>query len=176
MEDIQHLQYPVGRFNYNEFISQTDIDTCISIIAAFPANLDELIAPMTANQLDMPYRPGGWNVRQVVHHCADSHMNAFIRLKLALTEVNPTIKSYDENLWAVLSDSTQLEPQVSIMLLHGLHTRWATLLQGLTQAEFKLTYFHPEHQKAQTIQFQTALYAWHCNHHLAHIRLVADKV
>ena len=134
MEDIQHLQYPVGRFNYNEFISQTDIDTCISIIAAFPANLDEL------------------------------------------TEDNPTIKSYDENLWAVLSDSTQLEPQVSIMLLHGLHTRWATLLQGLTQAEFKLTYFHPEHQKAQTIQFQTALYAWHCNHHLAHIRLVADKV
>ena len=160
MEDIQHLQYPVGRFNYNEFISQTDIDTCISIIAAFPANLDELIAPMTANQLDMPYRPGGWNVRQVVHHCADSHMNAYIRHKLTMTEDCPTILPYNEKLWAEMPDVQHVAIKEGCLLLRLLHQRWSFYLSSLPYDSLSKSYLHPEKKRKINMYESIGMYSF----------------
>lgn len=174
MKELQHLQYPIGKFEFNSDLTRAEIDTRIATISAFPSKLEELIIHMTPDQLEMSYRPGGWTIQQVIHHCADSHINAYVRLKLTLTEHNPVIKPYDENLWAALPDSTWLEPQVSVQLLHGLHARWTSILQSLDDSEFEKTYYHPEKQEQQSIKWQTAMYAWHCKHHLAHVGLVAN--
>lgn len=126
---------------------------------------------LSETTLELTYRPSGWTIRQVVHHCADSHMNAFIRFKLALTEDSPTVKPYREEFWAELPDILNLPIEPSLQILEGLHQRWATLLRSFGSREWMAGYIHPEHGKHVGLDEATGEYAWHCRHHLAHIRV-----
>ena len=162
------LRYPVGKFEYRGTPNEAQRSVLIQQIADTPDNLRSAIAALSETQLDTPYRPGGWTVRQVVHHVAESHMNAYIRFKLALTEDNPTIKPYEEDKWAMLPDiSTPIE--VSLQLLDSLHVRWVKLLKLLKEQEWKRTYHHPAMGKTLPLEQVLALYAWHGRHHVAHV-------
>jgi uncharacterized damage-inducible protein DinB len=141
----------------------------IADIESFPTKLRAEVENLTDEQLDTPYRPDGWTIRQVVNHCADSHMNGLARLKLALTEDKPTIKLYLENRWAELADSKTMTIEPALLMLDGLHKRWATLLKSLTEDDLTRIYIHPEHGREFRLEESIGLYAWHCNHHLAHI-------
>lgn len=163
------VRYPLGRFAYEAPLSPSERGRAIGEIAALPALLRSAVSGLSDAQLDTPYRDGGWTVRQVVHHVADSHANAQIRFRLALTEDEPTIKPYDEARWADLPDARMLPVGVSLDLLDALHLRWAHLLARMTDAQFERTYFHPEHQRAFTLDYAVAMYAWHGQHHVAHI-------
>jgi hypothetical protein len=167
--DLEKLKYPIGKFQKPASITAEQRNGFIRTIADFPAKLKAETAHLTDAQLDTPYRPGGWTVRQVVHHCADSHMNSLTRLKLALTEDKPTVKPYFEDKWAGLADSTQLSIAPALQMIEGIHARWAYLLGTLTSEQFKRSFIHPEHGKEFFLDENTALYAWHCDHHLAHI-------
>lgn len=165
------VRYPIGQFEKPNLINKQELSGWIRTIAGFPKEIASEVLSLTDEQLDTPYRDGGWTVRQVVHHCADSHMNAFIRFKLALTETDPIIKPYYEALWAELPDSKiHLEP--SLNLLKGLHERWSKLLESLDDEDLKRTYVHPEHGRPIPLDEVIGMYAWHCNHHLAHIRVL----
>lgn len=161
-------RYPIGKFIFDGTVDVAQRNKWISEIASQPARLCEAVAGLSDTQLDTPYREGGWSVRQVVHHVPDSHMNAYIRFKLAVTENNPTIKPYDEGAWATLPDST-LPVEVSLKLLESVHERWVVILNHMTEQEFEKTYFHPESQKTFVLDKVLGLYAWHGNHHIAHI-------
>jgi hypothetical protein len=161
-------RFPTGKFVFDASPTPEKRRDSIAAIGSFPA---ELKAAMAGARLDHPYRDGGWTVRQVVHHIADSHMNAFIRFRLALTEDKPTIKPYDEAAWAKLADM-QLDPAVSIQILDALHQRWHTMLLALTEAEFSREAIHPDHG-ARTLDWFLQLYAWHGRHHIGHVRLTA---
>ena len=139
------------------------------MIENFPEKIKSETENLSDEQLDTPYRPEGWTIRQVVHHCADSHMNAFIRLKLALSENTPTIKPYAEALWAELPDTKNLPLHSSFLILEGVHFRWTTALKNMSEKEFERSFIHPEKGKELTLHESTGMYAWHCNHHLAHI-------
>lgn len=167
--DIESLKYPIGKFKKPESVSESDIKNWIGDIESFPAQIRLATQDLYNPQLDTPYRPDGWTIRQVVHHCADSHMNSFIRFKLALTEENPTIKPYWEDRWAELADGKTMPIEPSIQLLESLHTRWIVLLKSLSENDFAKTFVHPEHGKVFTLAENTGIYAWHCKHHLAHI-------
>ncbi len=170
--ELEQLKYPIGKFDYVKTISFADVPTSIQTIAEFPIKLTVLVESLAPEQLAMPYRPGGWTAAQVVHHLADSHCNALIRFKLTLTEDNPTIKPYMENLWAELADSKDTPVEVSLQLLMALHKRWEILLKSMKEADFNRTYFHPESQRTFPLRQVVSLYAWHCNHHYAHIASV----
>jgi uncharacterized damage-inducible protein DinB len=142
---------------------------CVARIAAAPAALRAAVAGLSDAQLDTPYRAGGWTLRQVVHHVPDSHMNAYTRFRLTLTEAQPTIKTYDEARWAELPDARTLPVEVSLALLEALHIRWTALLQTLTAADGARQLFHPEHGRLMTLDELLALYAWHGEHHAAHV-------
>ena len=160
-------RYPVGKFAWPETISRDELDAAIAEIAALPAQLRGAVKSLSAEQLDTPYREGGWTVRQVVHHVPDSHLNSYVRFKLALTENEPIIKPYDEAAWARLVDSkAAIEP--SLELLEALHGRWVTLMRGMTDAEWRRRFTHPERVLAR-LDITAALYAWHSRHHLAHV-------
>jgi hypothetical protein len=163
------LQYPVGKFEREaERLTAAEHLTLIDGIAALPARLRAAVTGLTEEQLSTPYRPAGWTPRQVVHHVADSHLNAYVRLKLALTEDEPTIKPYDEAAWAELPD-TQLVPlEVSLTLLDALHARWAALLGALPAEAFNRTFRHPE-LGVMPLETQLRLYEWHGRHHVAHV-------
>ncbi|MFC5408970.1 YfiT family bacillithiol transferase [Larkinella bovis] len=167
MADLEALQYPIGRFSSGNSYTFEQTQEHIAAIAVFPHNLTELVGKWGDNRLDTPYRPGGWTVRQLVHHVADSHMNAYIRTKLALTETVPTIKPYDETEWAKLPDS-RLSIAPSLVILSNLHQRWVAVLDPLTDEQLQRTYFHPESQKEFTLSEVLANYAWHCEHHYQH--------
>ncbi|HLG34768.1 MAG TPA: putative metal-dependent hydrolase [Bacteroidia bacterium] len=141
----------------------------IKIIAELPAKLRNAVSNMSEEQLDTHYRDGGWTVRQVVHHLFDSHSNSYTRMKLAMTEDNPTIKPYMEARWAELEDGKNAPVELGFVLLELLHKRWTIFLRSLTEKDLQCTFFHPESQRKQTITQTIALYAWHCRHHLAHI-------
>src|SRR5690348_8212154 len=167
--------YPIGRFTAPATIYPTMRTEAIEEIAAVPEHLRTAVARLTDAQLDTPYRPGGWSVRQVVHHLADSHINAFVRLKLALTEDNPTIKPYNEADWARLVDS-RLPIASSLAMLEGLHGRWAELLRTLTTEDFARRWNHPEYPDApRTIDWLLFQYAWHGQHHVAHITSLRQR-
>ena len=140
----------------------------IDAIEGFPPRIREAVIDLNDAQLDTPYRPGGWTVRQVVHHVADSHMNALIRIKLALTEDTPTIKPYDENAWSTLPDMT-LPIAVSLSLIEGIHTRWIAVVNGMAVDQVSQSFVHPELKTEMTLDGHLQLYAWHSHHHLAHI-------
>jgi hypothetical protein len=144
-------------------------------IETLPLRLEAALAGWSDQQLDTPYRPGGWTVRQTVHHLADSHINAFCRLRLALTEEQPVIKPYDQNEWAKLADVKELPVQVSLDILKGLHARWTFLLKTLSEGEFQRSYVHPEYAKTYSVEEMVAVYAHHGNHHLAHITSLKER-
>ncbi|HWI19924.1 MAG TPA: putative metal-dependent hydrolase [Vicinamibacterales bacterium] len=161
-------RFPTGKFSFNP--TATDADRQASI-AAIGGLLAELRPALAAAQLERPYREGGWTARQVVHHLADSHMNAFIRFRLALTEDRPTIKPYDEAAWAKLADAT-LDPQISVQILDGLHQRWLVMLNAMSAADFAREAVHPDHGP-RTLDWFLQLYAWHGRHHIGHLKLTA---
>jgi len=162
------LRYPIGRFTAVTPVTQELRDAAIDAIAGLPARMRGAVAGLNDAQLDTPYRPGGWTVRQVVHHIADSHMNAYIRIKLALTEDTPTIKPYDENAWSALADM-RLPIAVSLNLLDGIHLRWVTVYRAMAVDQFSRSFTHPELGDEITLDHQLQNYAWHSHHHLAHI-------
>jgi DinB superfamily len=168
------LRYPVGKFHFDGPLTQEQMQTSLDDIAHTPANLRSAIKGLSESQLDTPYRPGGWTVRQVVHHVPDSHMNAYIRFKLALTEEEPTIKPYEQQLWADLDDSKSTPIEVSLTMLDSLHDRWMRLLQSLTPKDWKLTFRHPE-LGLVSLEKNLALYAWHGRHHVAHITALRER-
>lgn len=169
-EEFEKLKYPIGQFEKPESISQNMIALWVNDISLFPLKMKQCLKEATSVQLSWKYRPEGWTIKQLVHHCADSHMNAFIRFKLALTEDSPTIKPYDEDQWANLADGNMDDVQVSLNLLSGLHARWEALLKSLSEEDLKKTFTHPEHGRKIALDENTGLYAWHCNHHLAHVK------
>ena len=169
MDNLEHKKYPIGKFQQPEHISDQDLDLYIQTIKEFPSKLKHLVEHWSDDQLDTQYREGGWKVRQLIHHLSDSHMNSFIRFKLALTEDNPTIKPYDEAKWAELQDSFSMEIKPALQILKGLHKRWVYEMKCLTNRDFESTYFHPEDQKKISLKESVAFYSWHCNHHFAHI-------
>jgi DinB superfamily len=166
--ELEKMKYPIGNFKMPESFSAELKAESIRTIVDFPKNIKKQVSELTEAQLDTPYRPEGWTIRQLVHHCADSHMNAFIRFKLALTEDKPTVKAYEEQLWAEQADY-KLPVEVSLNLIEALHTRWATLLASLTDTDFEAKYIHPQSGKELNLNYMLALYNWHCKHHLAHI-------
>ncbi|MBS1853238.1 MAG: bacillithiol transferase BstA [Acidobacteria bacterium] len=161
-------RYPVGKFAYDGPPSEAERNQYIAAIAETPAALRHALQGLSPQQLDTPYREGGWTVRQVAHHLPDSHVNAYIRFKLALTEDEPTIKPYAENLWAHLPDTQSTPVEVSLVLLESLHDRWVRLLRSLTAEQWKRTFRHPD-LGVVPLEKNVALYAWHGRHHLAHI-------
>ncbi len=165
---MDDLRYPVGKFNYNGALTETQKAAFLNDIAETPAKLRAAVSGLSDSQLDTPYRPGGWTVRQVVHHVPDSHMNSYVRFKLALTEDEPTIKPYAEDRWAELADSKSTPIEVSLTLLDSMHDRWVRLLRSLTPEEWKRTFRHPD-LGPMTLEKTLALYAWHGRHHVAHI-------
>lgn len=167
--NIEQLKFPIGKFKKPENITNEILTSWKNDIATFPLRLKKEVDNLSDNQLDTPYRPDGWTIRQVVHHCADSHINSFIRFKLAITENNPTIKPYYEERWAELTDSKYFPIEPSLKILEGIHYRWSELLDKLTNEDLEKTFTHPEHNKTFTLLENIGVYAWHCNHHLAHI-------
>lgn len=165
---MDDLRYPVGKFKYDGPPGDEQKKAFLDEIAATPANLRAAVKGLSDAQLDTPYRPGGWTVRQVVHHLPDSHMNSYVRFKLALTEDDPTIKPYAEDRWAELADSKATPIEVSLTLLDSLHDRWVRLLRSLSGKEWKKTFRHPV-LGSMTLEKTLALYAWHGKHHVAHI-------
>ena len=163
-----NLQYPIGRFQRPESVGAGDREVWLATLAAAPARFREAVRGLTDAQLDTPYRPDGWTVRQVIHHVPDSHMNSYVRFRLALTEPEPVIKPYDEAAWARLHDARSLPVEVSLQLLESLHGRWVALLESLAPSDFARTFRHPA-RGVMTLDANLALYAWHSQHHEAHI-------
>lgn len=167
--DIEKLKFPIGRFTCPEEITSDHLAAWKEKIAAFPQELKRKTVNLSATELNWKYRPNGWNIKQVVHHLADSHMNALIRLKLTLTEDAPVIRPYEEALWAELNDGLQDDIQSSLKIIEGIHERWSLLLQHLSESDWNRMYYHPQHQRLFSVKEGLGIYHWHCNHHLAHI-------
>ncbi len=162
------LQYPVGRFTVPDAVTAAALSGAIDEIAALPAAMRAAVHGLTPAQIETPYRDGGWTVRQVVHHVADSHMHAYTRVKFALTEESPTIRPYDEAAWSLLPDVAALPSEVSLSLIDGIHARWVACIRGLDAAQFARPFVHPE-LGPQRIDVSLLRYAWHGRHHTAHI-------
>lgn len=163
------LRYPIGQFECPENISKELKNKWIDTLENFPTQLEKLVGTLSDNQLDTPYRDGGWTVRQVVHHCSDSHHHSYIRFKWALTEDNPTIKAYNEQSWAELFDTKTSPIDISILHLKAVHAKLVNLLKGLSDVELERTFYHPESKETVSLRKNIGIYAWHCNHHYAHI-------
>jgi len=170
-----NLSYPIGEFDWHGEIDRAMRPHWIADIAAASARFREAVRGLDRQQLDTPYRPEGWTVRQVVHHVPDSHMNCYIRFRLALTEDEPAVKPYDEKKWAELYDARTAPVEVSLDLLESLHSRWVTLIAAMSEGDFARTYYHPE---VGVLGLDTVLagYAWHCRHHAAHITSLRERM
>jgi uncharacterized damage-inducible protein DinB len=168
-------RFPVGKFHYEGSPNEQQKSGFVDDIARTPANLRAAAAGLSAQQLDTPYREGGWTVRQVVHHVPDSHMNSYVRFKLALTEDEPTIKPYAEDRWAELADTKETPIEVSLTLLDSLHDRWVRLLRSLTAEDWKRAFRHPD-LGPMPLEKALALYAWHGKHHVAHITELRQRM
>ena len=162
------LSYPIGKFQFAGSLTEDQKQQAVGSIAEAPAKLRAAVAGLSEVQLDTPYRPGGWTVRQVVHHVPDSHMNAYVRFKLALTEDEPTIKPYEQQLWAELSDTKETPIEISLAMLDALHDRWVRLLRSLRSRDWQRTFRHPE-LGIVSLERNLALYSWHGQHHVGHI-------
>lgn len=167
------VRYPIGLFQYDGEMDREVVNKWVKEIEELPRMLQDAVKDLDDEQLDTPYRLDGWTIRQVIHHLADSHMHAYIRLKLALTEESPVVKTYDETKWAELADY-QFPVEGSLLLLEGLHKRWAELLSSLSQSEMEKTFTHPELGKV-LIYKNIGMYAWHGKHHLAHITSLLEQ-
>ncbi|MGH7580910.1 MAG: YfiT family bacillithiol transferase [Gemmatimonadales bacterium] len=169
-------RYPIGQFTYQGVQTPDRRLDCIARIAAAPANLRKAVAGLTEAQLATPYREGGWTVRQVVHHVPDSHLNAYTRFRLALTEPTPIIRPYQEHRWAELPDARGAPIEISLALLEALHRRWVLLLRSLGPADWELRYLHPEQGREWGLDEVLAMYAWHGDHHTAHVTRLRDRM
>ncbi len=169
-ETLETLKYPTGKLKLPKEFTYADIQHCIDVIGRFPKEIKEEVVPCTEEELAYLHRPEGWTIRQLTHHCADSHMNAFIRVKLALTEDKPTIKPYKEAECARLVDTTEAPVEWSLQLIEGLHKRWVLLLNSIKEEQLGRTVFHPEMKREIAISDICFIYSWHCGHHLAHIK------
>jgi len=169
------LRYPIGRFEWRGESSEDDRRRYLDEIEQAPAHLRAAVAGLSDEQLDTPYRPGGWTVRQVVHHLPDSHLNSYVRFRLALTEEEPTIKPYQENHWAELIDGRTAPIEISLALLESLHRRWMLLLRSLSPADFARQFRHPE-LGIVSLDRTLALYAWHGRHHVAHVMSLRERM
>lgn len=168
-KELEKLKYPIGRFSIPDKISEEDIKRYIIDIEELPDKLRNLISNLSDEKLNTPYRPNGWTVKQLIHHIADSHMNSYLRFKLALTEDTPTIKPYYEDKWAELADYKNTSADISLTLIESLHKRWVNLLNSMNEKDFEKSFFHPEQGKEYSLDELTALYSWHSKHHYAHI-------
>ncbi len=168
--DLEKLKYPIGQYNAPETLDMDIWNGWVAEIGQFPAEIRKLAEGLSEEELAYRYRPEGWNIRQLIHHCSDSHMNALIRIKWVLTEDSPTIKAYNEAKWAELPDTLELAPEVSLAQLEVIHVKIVHLLKGMKKEEWDRVFFHPEVKGALQIGKYMGLYAWHGNHHLAHIR------
>jgi len=173
--DTPDLRYPVGEFRFPKSVSAEDLTRFIEQIADTPARMRAAIAGLAEDQLDTPYRPGGWTVRQVAHHVPDSHINSYTRFRLALTEDEPVIKPYEESRWAELADARGMPVEPSLVLLESLHARWVPLLRSLSGADWKRSFRHPE-LGLVSLENNAALYAWHGRHHVAHITALRERM
>jgi len=169
------LQYPVGRFDWNMKPGDAERRKSIDEIAGLPAAMRKAVHGLNEEQLDTPYRAGGWTVRQVVHHVPDSHLNAYTRVKLALTEERPTIRPYDEKLWAELPDTVHTPVGISLTMLEALHERWVVLLRSIEPGEFSRKFVHPEAGEMDVAK-AVCHYAWHGRHHLGHITSLRQRM
>ena len=171
----EDLRYPIGKYIVQPF-SEKLLGEWLTDIKNLPQHLENAVLNLDETQLNTPYRDGGWTVKQVVHHVADSHMNAYIRFKLGLTEDKPTIKPYDENAWAQMADTKNIPVNISLTLLHALHIRWYEVLKNISEADFNRTVFHPEYKKEMTLWFLLGMYAWHGRHHTAHVTTLRERM
>lgn len=173
-EQLELLKYPIGKHHWPAQITTELFKEWITEIETFPNRLEALVMPFSEKQLNTAYRPGGWTVRQVVHHVADSHVNSYIRYKWTLTEDKPVIKAYHEDRWAQLPDySAPIAP--TLAFLKALHTKWVLLLKSLSESDLQRTFIHPESKKEISLRALTGMYAWHCRHHYAHIEHLAKR-
>jgi len=171
---MEDLRYPIGKFRAEADVTDAKRRRCIEEIAGAPDRLRAAVDRLSAEQLDTPYRPGGWTVRQVAHHLPDSHLNAYVRFKLALTEAEPTVKTYDEAAWAELADGRTAPVELSLTLLESLHRRWVLVLRSLSPLDFARTFRHPEWGTV-TLDWYLQQYAWHGRHHVAHITSLRER-
>jgi hypothetical protein len=171
---MEPLKYPQGRFEYGKTYSSADNQKHIAIIEQFPKELNALVATLSPEQLEKSYRPDGWSGKQIIHHLADSHMNALIRLKLTLTEDAPIIKPYDQDRWANLEDGKNTPIQTSLNLIEGIHQRMTLILKKVTEADLQRKYIHPEYNKKFKLDEMLALYAWHGRQHYEHLKIIKN--
>ena len=179
MDEAEKLRYPIGKENeqkeHDKPFDEQLKSSLISDIRMLPLSLEFAIQNLDEQQLQTPYRPGGWTIHQLIHHIADSHLNAYIRFKLGLTEENPTIKAYAQEAWANLSDTKKLPINISITLLHALHKRWCQFLEDMSESEWQRTVYHPERKVEISLWQLLKSYAWHSRHHTAHILQLRER-
>lgn len=166
---MERLKYPIGKPQIPELIKESDVSEWIKTLEEFPLRLENLVRNLNQEQLDTPYRNDGWTIRQVIHHCADSHHNSYTRFKWALTEDKPIIKAYFEDRWAELFDTKSAPIKLSLDSLKALHTKWVYFLKGLTEEQLNKSFIHPDGNEEVGLKENIGTYAWHCNHHYAHI-------
>jgi hypothetical protein len=171
---LQELKFPIGEFKNHEDLTATLLLKYLKVLKQFPLKLRQETINLNSLQLDTRYREEGWTIRQVVHHCADSHMNCFIRFKLAVTEHRPIIRPYNEALWAELGDS-KMPINPALTMLNGIHQRWIALLRSYPMDIYKNSFYHPEQEREITLGDALGYYAWHCEHHLAHIKKLKER-
>lgn len=174
--ELYRLRFPIGPFKKPSIITQEHIDSWINDIRLLPQELRKCASALSSDELNITYRPKGWNTKQIIHHLADSHMNSWIRFKLALTEDTPSIRPYAEDIWAEQTDYQHTPIQLSLDLLTALHARWALLLESLSNNDLKRKFHHPESNQYFTLDENIGIYAWHGKHHLAHIQLILDRI
>ncbi len=173
--ELEQLKYPEGKYIAPDVIDQGVITEWADTLENLPKNLRKLVENLSYECLDWAYRPKGWTIKQVVHHLADSHINSFARFKLIMTEDNPTVRPYNEKLWAEMPDANNPEVSTSLMILDGVHERLNILLRDCISDDWNRAFYHPEYEKSFTMGWLIGLYAWHSNHHLAHIKQAIEK-
>lgn len=174
-KELFALRYPIGEYSPKENYTSNEINDFINAIEALPGRLNQAVSGLTDSQLDTPYRPGGWSLRQVIHHIADSHINSYTRFKLTLTEDTPAIRPYFEDRWAELPEAKSAPVELSLPLIDYLHKRWTVMLKNITGEQLKRRLYHPETKQEMTIEQLMHLYAWHSDHHLAHVNNLIVK-
>lgn len=172
---MDNQQYPIGKYVEQPF-SEKQLQEWLNDIRFLPENLEHAVLNLDEAQLETPYREGGWTVKQLVHHVADSHMNAYIRFKLGLSEENPTIKPYNQDAWAQMPDTKNLPINLSFTILHAVHRRWYEILINISTEQWNRTVVHPEYNKQMTLWYLLGMYAWHSRHHTAHINSLRDRM